>query len=121
MELSELKPGDKVLMISGYRGCESIHEVEKIDRYGKIKLKGNEELFDKYGYRVTKERWSTPCRIEPIDEQGIEKIKEKWRRQKAINDAVRMCHNVREEDLTYKSAIEIIVILSGKRRMNDDV
>ena len=115
MELSELKPGDKVLMISVYQGNESIHEVEKINRYGKIKLKGYEDLFDKFGHRITKDRWSALCRIEPITEQGIEEIKEKWRKQKAINDAVRMCHNVREEDLTYKSAIEIIVILSGKK------
>ena len=111
MELSELKPGDKILMTNG--NTETICEVEKIDRYGRIKVNGHEYLFNKYGLQVKKEKYNL-CDIRPITEQEIEQLKEKWKRQYAINKAFSMCHNVREKDLTYESAIKIITILSGK-------
>lgn len=77
-----VKAGDKVLMIGGYtyNHYEQICTVKKVTPTGRIRIKGLETQFDKFGYAMGRGNWDAPCFIKPITDDEEKEIREKWRK-----------------------------------------
>lgn len=111
-----VKVGDKVLLkYSAY--CEQhqkIVEVINVTPTGRIKVRGVNVQFDKYGRRMGKRDFSSEFyQISFVTEEQIAEILENQKRNSTINKAVRLCQNVNGKNLTYEQALKLIGIFES--------
>lgn len=112
--MSELnvKVGDELLYRYNSWGSDvkKIVTVDKITPTGRIRIKGMNAQFDKYGNEMGGDVWSGRAYLSIPTEEDYERIE----RNRIISKAMSLIRKIKKENLSYDTALKLIEILESE-------